>query len=356
MDALASTYRDRRVLVTGHTGFKGGWLVAWLARLGARTVGFALPPESEFFAEAEIERDCVSVIGDVRDSDGVAALFAQVRPEVVFHLAGQSLVGRSYEQPQATFAINLLGTVNVLEAARHTPSVAAVVVATSDKVYDNRNPSRAHREDDPLGGADPYSASKACAELATHAYRSSFFAAAGSAAVASARSGNVIGGGDWSHHRLVPDFVRAIAGGQSLVLRRPQATRPWQHVLDPLHGYLLLGKSLVDQGRAFAEGWNFGPPPDDAITVRDLAQRLVRRWGTGLIEERPESASFHEQTLLRLDTAKARDRLGWQPLLSLDDGVALTCDWYQACLADRASARAILLRQIDAFAAVLYAR
>src|SRR2546430_5089898 len=266
-NSLASFYRGKKVLVTGHTGFKGGWLTAWLKILGAHVIGFALPPGTRpnLFDAATIDRDMVSLFGDVRNFEELSGTFAERSPEIVIHSAAQPLVRRSYREPVETYATNVMGTVHVLEAARHTASVRALVVVTSDKCYDNREWFWGYREADAMGGHDPYSSSKGAAELVTAGYRKSFFSQNGSAGVGSARAGNVIGGGDWSEDRLVPDIVRAIYSGEPVVIRRPQSVRPWQHVLEPVRGYLVLAKRLFEGGRACADGWNFGPRDEDAI-------------------------------------------------------------------------------------------
>ncbi len=274
----------------------------------------------------ELRFPCAHV--DIRKEAAVREVFYRQQPEVVFHLAAQPLVRLSYQEPVATFATNILGTAHVLEAARRTPSVRACVNVTSDKCYENREWIWGYRESEALGGHDPYSASKGCAEIVTAAYRRSY----GSAAwrVASGRAGNVIGGGDWAADRLVPDMVRSVLAGQPLVLRRPLSIRPWQHVLEPLSGYLLLAERLVHDGDAFADGWNFGPQDSDTLTVRGLAELLVRQWGHGEIREEVEPNGPHETHCLRLDSTKAMTRLGWRPLLSVAERVAWTVDWYKA--------------------------
>lgn len=352
--ALATCYRDRVVLVTGHTGFKGSWLTTWLKALGARVIGLALAPEgdqSSLFEAVDVAQGMVSTVGDIRDRAALTALFRRHRPEIVFHLAAQALVRRSYDDPVLTYATNVMGTVHLLEAVRESPSVRAVVNVTSDKCYENREWMWGYRENEALGGRDPYSSSKACAELVGAAYRSAFFRDPGGPHLASARAGNVIGGGDWSQDRLVPDIVRALGAGQSIVLRHPEAIRPWQHVLEPLRGYLLLGQRLCTDGAPFAEAWNFGPPDDETVPVRDLVNRLLGAWGeTGThVEERAEGPG--EAHALRLDSSKARARLGWRPLLPLDEALVWTVEWYRGYLADGATAGGILRRQLQEYAA-----
>jgi CDP-glucose 4,6-dehydratase len=328
----ATWYAGRRVLITGHTGFKGAWLAAWLSRGGADITGYGLlPPEGapSLYGAAAVGDLLRSVVGDVRDGAAVARAMATARPEVVFHLAAQALVRRSYQDPVGTYETNVLGTAHVLSAAERTRSVRAVVVVTSDKCYENRERSRPYTEDEPLGGADPYSSSKACAELVTAAMRRSFLADTG-CAVATARAGNVIGGGDWSDDRLVPDLMRAAAAGVPAQVRNPGAIRPWQFVLEPLRGYLVLGRRLVEDGASFAEAWNFGPAPEDpASSVRELVGALRRCWDRIQVVEAPDPAAPHEAATLRLDSTKAATRLGWRPVLDLASTAELTVAWYR---------------------------
>src|SRR6266446_3873476 len=321
-------WRDRSVFVTGHTGFKGGWLATWLVDLGARVVGYGLSPDTtpSYFVRCGLAERVTSHVADVTDLAALEAAVAAARPSVVFHLAAQSLVRRSYAAPVGTFATNVLGTVHVLEAVRRTPSVEAVVVVTSDKCYENRERPQGYHEDEPLGGHDPYSASKAAAELVAAAYRRSFFARG--PRLATARAGNVIGGGDWAEDRLVPDLVRAQAVGTSLALRSPDATRPWQHVLECLHGYLQLGARLVEGKREFASAWNFGPAPEDNRTVAMVLEGLRAhwpdlRWHNGKVD------TLHEAQLLYLDSSKARNSLGWRPVWSLNETLVATATWYR---------------------------
>ncbi len=346
---LATFYRGKTVLVTGHTGFKGGWLAAWLKLLGARVIGYALEPDTEpnLFRVAAIADGMVSLRGDIRDLDAVTTAFRRYPPDIVIHNAAQALVRRSYRAPVETYETNVMGTVHVLEAARQTPSVRAIVVVTSDKCYQNRDESTGYQESDPLGGYDPYSSSKACAELVTAAYRQSFAAERQGLGIASARAGNVIGGGDWAEDRLVPDLVRGIASGSPVTIRRPDAVRPWQHVLEPLRGYLQLAHCLWQHGPAYAGPWNFGPRDEDAITVADLARRLIARWGEGQLTIQPNPEAPHESSSLRLDTTKARSRLGWHPVLDLDQALAWSAEWYRAYYRNPASAGTGLDAQIE---------
>ena len=314
MTPAARFWRGTKVLVTGHTGFKGAWLSAWLAGMGASVTGVALPPETSpnLFDLLGLARDVDSLLRDVRDLEAMQGVFRSAQPEVVFHLAAQALVRRSYADPVQTYATNLMGTVHVLEAARATPSVRAVVNVTSDKCYENRETQHAYRETDAMGGHDPYSSSKGAAELITSAYRRSFFATDGKL-LASARAGNVIGGGDWSEDRLIPDCVRAFSAGRDLVLRDPLAVRPWQHVLEPLAGYLLLAERLAAGEAAAADAWNFGPDDADSASVGRVVNEIVRLWGGSARWRQDDIAQPHEAHLLRLDVSKARQQLGWRP-------------------------------------------
>jgi CDP-glucose 4,6-dehydratase len=337
------------VFLTGHTGFKGAWLSLLLERLGAQVVGYALAPEPErnLFQSARVADRVESILGDIRDTAALQGAVRKAAPEIVFHLAAQALVLRSYEAPMDTFSTNVLGTASVLEAVRATPSVRAVVVVTSDKVYENREWPWGYREADGLGGRDPYSSSKACAELVTSAYRDSFLAKAG-VLVATARAGNVIGGGDWAADRIVPDFVKATMDGRPLKVRNPRSTRPWQHVLESLSGYTLLAERLLTDGVAQQGAWNFGPSPDAVQPVSRLAETLVGNWGAGAAWRHESAEQPHEARSLTLDSTKACQQLGWQRRLRFEDAVRWTVDWYRAC-AEGADAQATTLAQIDAF-------
>jgi len=325
-------WRGKRVFLTGHTGFKGSWLALWLTDLGAEVHGYALeaPTEPSLFAVANLRtRLAGHTIGDLRDTAFLARAMQAARPDIVLHLAAQALVRPSYAAPLETFAVNVLGTAHVLDATRRTPGVGAVVNVTSDKCYDNREWPWPYRENEALGGADPYSASKACAELVGGAYRASFLDAAG-IRLASARAGNVIGGGDWAADRLVPDFLRALDAGRTLHIRSPDATRPWQHVLEPLAGYLLLAERLWGKdGSAFAEAWNFGPADEDARPVRWIVEHLCAR-APGANWQCDAAPQPHEAHTLKLDSAKARARLGWRPRWRLAEALERTLDWHQA--------------------------
>jgi CDP-glucose 4,6-dehydratase len=345
-------WRFRRVFITGHTGFKGSWLSLWLLSMGADVCGYALdsPTEPSLYRLLDLDGRLKSIRGDVRDFLALESALRDFQPEVVIHMAAQSLVRRSYESPVETYAVNVMGTVHVLDAVRRTPDVRVVVVVTSDKCYENQEWHRPYQEHEPMGGHDPYSSSKGCAELVTAAYRRSFFHPdAHPAAVASARAGNVIGGGDWALDRLVPDIMRAWAAGEPVVIRNPDAVRPWQHVLEPLAGYLALAERLLVDGAAFAEGWNFGPCDSDARPVGYLVSELARLWGDTASWQciQPETA-HHEAHLLRLDSAKACARIGWSPRWSLDETLAKTVEWYKAFYTGQ-DVRVSTLEQIQSF-------
>ena len=330
------TWQGRRVFLTGHTGFKGSWLALWLARLGAQIRGYALDPctEPNLVNLASVGNIVEDVRGDVRDYAKLEASMAEFAPEVVFHLAAQPIVRRSYVDPVGTYGTNVMGTVHLMEAIRKTPSVRAVVCVTTDKCYQNQEWIWPYRETDPLGGHDPYASSKACAEIVSAAYRSSFFPIERlhehRVALATARAGNVIGGGDWSEDRLVPDLIRGFRSGQPVLIRRPNAIRPWQHVLDPLHGYLMLAQELLAQPARFASAYNFGPSDEDVWPVERIATKLVRMWGDGASWVRDSVPSVHEDQVLRLDASKARVELGWQPRLKIEAALEWTMGWYRA--------------------------
>ena len=348
----AGFWRDRRVLLTGHTGFKGSWIGLWLQSLGAIVTGYALdaPTDPSLYELARVGEGMRSIVGDVRDPDALAAAFTGTAPEVVIHMAAQSLVRRSFAEPRETYATNVMGTVNVLDAVRlHGKQVRAVVNVTSDKCYENREWEWGYREDEPMGGHDPYSSSKGCAELVTDAFRRSFFSEASQAGtrLASARAGNVIGGGDWGEDRLLPDIMRAALDGEQLRVRNPNSIRPWQHVLNPLSGYLVLAQALWDSPE-HASGWNFGPPEQDARPVGWIVQRVGELWPAELDWSIDDGPHPHEARYLKLDSSRARARLGWRPLLGLDAALQATVEWYSQLRAG-ADMRAVTLGQIEAF-------
>lgn len=345
-------WQGRRVFVTGHTGFKGGWLSLWLQSLGAEVTGYSLAPPTQpnLFELARVGNGMRSVIADVRDLPSLTEAMARARPEVVFHLAAQPLVRASYRDPVETYAVNVMGTVHVLEAVRATPGVRAVVCVTSDKCYDNAGANRPFRESDPMGGGDPYSSSKGCAELVCSAYRHSFLEpsavdAAPRARLATVRAGNVVGGGDWALDRLVPDVIRAFECGQPARIRRADAIRPWQHVLEPLRGYLLLAQRLLDGEGDFAEGWNFGPLPEDTRTVRWVVDRLSKAWGDGARWQSDPGPNPPEAGWLALDISKARGRLGWEPRITLEEALEMVVAWHRLHRAG-ADMREVTLAQI----------
>lgn len=326
-------WKDKRVLLTGHTGFKGSWLSLWLQSLGATLRGLSLEPPTvpALFNVAHVANGMEHCIGDIRDFSTVKKQFDEFRPEIVIHMAAQPLVRLSYEQPIETYATNVMGTVHVLEAARHSGSVKAIVNVTTDKCYENREWVWGYREDEPMGGHDPYSNSKGCVELVSSAYRKSFFIDSG-IGMATARAGNVIGGGDWAKDRLVPDILRALQAGESVLIRNPNAIRPWQHVLEPLSGYLLLAQSLYTQDQFTAEGWNFGPRDEDARPVLWIVEHLCADWGRGASWTLQPGSHPHEANFLKLDISKARQRLQWQPKWSLEIALQKITEWHKAWL------------------------
>lgn len=336
-----------RVFVTGHTGFTGGWLVSWLKRIGCDVAGLALAPATEpnLFAAANIADGIASTIGDIRDFATVRDAIARHRPQVIIHLAAQPLVSKSFADPLETFATNALGTAHVLEAARLTPDVKAVVCITTDKVYRDQDWVWGYREQDPLGGKDPYSASKACAELVAASYRATLAERGNGVLIANARGGNIIGGGDWSADRIVPDFVRAVTTRAPISLRNPGAVRPWQHVMALVHGYLVLAARLLSGDRSAADNWNFGPSDDAARTVQDLVEQLSASWTRPDITYAP--GSFPETRFLHLDSTKARALLGWRPPLAFAGTVDLTASWYRDFTANPRDAAQITGRQIE---------
>lgn len=347
-------WRGKRVFLTGHTGFKGGWLALWLASKGAVVRGYALDPYTSpnLFDAAQLGSLIDDVRGDIRDGAQLEQALSSFAPEVVFHMAAQPLVRASYTDPIGTFETNVIGTARVLDAVRRTPSVRAVVSITTDKCYENKEWLWGYRETDPLGGYDPYSSSKACAEIVSAAYRQSYFPldrfADHHCAVATARAGNVIGGGDWSTDRLIPDLVRGFLAGEPALIRRPDAIRPWQHVLEPLHGYILLAESLLTQGAKHATAFNFGPFDDDARPVSWIVQKMVEFWGDGAAWRLDPEPGVHEAGYLKLDASRARGELGWQPRLRLATALEWLVEWYKAHQGG-ADMKALTLEQIQRY-------
>ena len=324
MDFLKN-FSGKKILITGHTGFKGSWLTLWLVNLGAEVIGYSLEPPTKpnLFEILQLEKEITHIIGDVRDGEKLKNVFKKYKPEIVFHLAAQPLVRVSYKEPKLTYETNVMGTLNLLEAVRQTESVKVVIIVTTDKCYENKEWFYGYREVDPLGGYDPYSSSKACVEILVSSYRNSF-----QLPVATVRAGNVIGGGDWQVDRLIPDCVKALSKGETIKIRNPDAIRPWQHVLEPLYGYLLLAVKMWKEPERFCEAWNFGPYEKDTATVREVVEKVIRLWGKGSYEV-IEDRSFHEAGLLRLDISKTMLKLGWRPKWNLDKALERTVKWYK---------------------------
>jgi CDP-glucose 4,6-dehydratase len=349
-----SFWQGKRVLLTGHTGFKGSWLSLWLQFLGADVLGYSLQPPTEvnLFELATVASGMKSVVGDVRDLNHLQQVIADYQPEIVIHMAAQPLVRESYRNPVETYATNVMGTVHLLEAVRQVHEVRVVVNVTSDKCYENREWVWGYREDEPMGGYDPYSNSKGCAELVTAAYRNSFFNPQSysehGVAVATARAGNVIGGGDWATDRLVPDVLKSLMAGQTVLIRHPHATRPWQHVLEPLNGYLTLAEHLYKDGATFSEGWNFGPNESDVKPVSWIVDQLYSLWGSDISWTQETAAQVHEAHCLKLDCSKARTKLGWQPKLDLKTALAWVVDWTRS-FQSGANMRSVTEMQINRF-------
>ena len=327
-------WKGKRVFLTGHTGFKGSWLSLWLQQMGAEVKGFSLTPPTNpsLFVEAKVAQQMQSEIGDIRDFSKLSESIRTFNPDILLHLAAQPLVRLSYKEPIETYSTNVMGTVNVLEASRYASHLRAIVVITTDKCYENREWEWGYRENEPMGGHDPYSNSKGCAELVVSAYQRSFFHTPDTAAVASARAGNVIGGGDWAEDRLIPDILRAFEKQQSVIIRNPLSTRPWQHVLEPLSGYLVLAQRLWQDGKAFAEGWNFGPKDDDCQPVQWILDKMVHFWGDGAHYEIDKSEQPHEANFLKLDCSKAAMRLKWHPKWRLEQTLEQIVHWHRAWL------------------------
>ncbi len=340
-------WKNKRVFVTGHTGFKGSWLSLWLNDLGAEVKGYALAPETtpSLFDIASVADVVDSEVGDIRDLNQLKNSMTSFNPDILIHMAAQPLVRLSYKEPVETYDTNVMGTVKVLEAARSCPNLKAIVSVTTDKCYENKEWVWGYREDEPMGGFDPYSSSKGCAELVTSAYRRSFMQEKG-VGLASARAGNVIGGGDWSADRLIPDILHAFEKGDDVVIRNPKSTRPWQHVLEPLSGYLVLAQKLYDNPQAYAEGWNFGPHDDDAKPVDWILNHMVTKWGSGADWKLDEGDHPHEAGYLKLDISKAKSRLQWQPTWHLEDTLERIVQWHQAWL-NQENMQAVCLNEIQ---------
>lgn len=332
LEGVLSTFTGKRVLITGHTGFKGSWLSLWLQRHGAEVYGYALQPDGQdsHFSLLGLDTLINHEIGDIRDLEHLEKYFLSVQPECVFHLAAQALVRRSYKDPRVTFDVNVTGSVNVLECVRNTPSVRSFVFVTSDKCYLNQEIDRGYTENDVLGGRDPYSASKAAAEMAFAAYDDSFFKKRQNFGAVSVRAGNVIGGGDWSEDRIIPDCVRALNSNQPIIIRKPNSTRPWQHVLEPLSGYLTIGARLNSAPKSIDGSWNFGPAASAVHSVEDVARECLKIWGSGTIKIEIDEGAVHEATLLQLNCEKARKELGWAPKWNFEKTIFETISWYKS--------------------------
>lgn len=324
-------WKGKKVFLTGHTGFKGSWLSLWLQSMGAIVKGYALEPPTSpsLFIEANVAQGMESEMGDIRNLEQLRKSMQSFNPDVLIHMAAQPLVRLSYREPIETYSTNVMGTVNVLESARYCSDLKAIVSVTTDKCYENREWEWGYRENEPMGGHDPYSSSKGCAELVTSAYRNSFFNTENSASIASARAGNVIGGGDWAEDRLIPDILRAFEKGESVIIRNPLSTRPWQHVLEPLSGYLVLAQHLYEDGKAYAEAWNFGPKDEDCKPVQWILDKMVTAWGEGANWELDKNDNPHEANFLKLDCSKAATKLKWQPAWHLDYTLKLIVDWHK---------------------------
>lgn len=354
MEVNPDFWRGKRIFLTGHTGFKGSWLSLWLQQLGAEVTGYALQPPTNpsLFEVAKVAQGMKSIIGDIREGAVLIKAMRESGPDIVIHMAAQPLVRYSYVNPVETYSTNVMGTVHMLEAVRQTSSVRAVVNVTSDKCYENKEWVWGYRESEPMGGYDPYSNSKGCAELVTAAYRNSFFNpgkySEHHVALATGRAGNVIGGGDWAEDRLIPDILRAISEGQPVTIRSPHAVRPWQHVLEPISGYLLLAQKLYEDGVTYAEGWNFGPNDEDAQPVQWIVEHLAQQWGDGASWRLDQADHPHEANYLKLDCSKARYRLDWQPRWSLAHTLERIVAWQRAYLAKQ-NMREFSLKQIADF-------
>lgn len=335
MEYFNNVYKNKTVLVTGHTGFKGSWLSIWLRELGANVIGYALDPytEKDNFILAKLENKITDIRGDIRDKEHLEKVFEQYKPDFVFHLAAQPLVRLSYDQPVETYEVNVMGTINVMECIRKTPETRIGIMITTDKCYENKEQIWGYRENEAFGGYDPYSSSKGAAEIAISSWRNSFFNPKDyekhKKSIASVRAGNVIGGGDWSLDRIIPDCIRALEKGEAIRIRNPKAIRPWEHVLEPLSGYLLLGQKIYEEPSKYCEGWNFGPSLDSIVPVWEIGEKIIKYYGSGELEDKSKKDELHEAKLLALDITKARFNLGWKPRWDIDKAIEKTVEWYK---------------------------
>ncbi|MFN8575923.1 MAG: CDP-glucose 4,6-dehydratase [Candidatus Sericytochromatia bacterium] len=350
-----NTYKGKKVLLTGHTGFKGSWVAQWLLELGADVCGYSLNPPTEInlFDKLNISNEINHNISDIRDYDSLIKVFKEFKPDIVFHLAAQPLVRESYITPIDTFQTNVIGTANVLEAIRYCDSVKAGVIITTDKCYENKEWVYGYRENDPMGGHDPYSASKGCAELVTSSYRNSFFNVdkfgdSHNVTIASTRAGNVIGGGDWAVDRLVPDCIRALTKNETIIIRNPISTRPWQHVLEPLSGYLWLGAKMLEDGKKYSEAWNFGPNDEDVLTVEELVKNVIKYWGNGEYKIVSDKI-YHEANLLKLDISKAFFKLNWKPVYKANNAIKKSIEWYKNYYQGSQDIKSLTIKQINEY-------
>ncbi len=334
-NSFSDFYKNKKVLITGHTGFKGSWMALWLLQLGAEVVGYALDPytERDNFVLSNLPEKVVDIRGDIRDFERFNSVVEKYKPEIIFHLAAQPIVRLSYEIPRETIETNVMGTENVLESFRKSESAKVLVIITSDKAYENKEWIWGYRENDPVGGYDPYSASKGMVELLSSAYMRSFFNPKDfekhGKVIATVRAGNVIGGGDWAKDRIIPDCIRALEENKPIEIRNPQSVRPWQHVLEPLNGYLLLASKMQDDPAKYSGAWNFGPNPESVITVKEVVEKVIKYYGKGTWKDMSNPAELHEAKLLNLDTSKARFFLGWRPKLNVDEAIQMTVEWYK---------------------------